>query len=98
VWVNRPEDGRLEDILVSLLIERFLRLQPEGLGRFLGMCEALMVRAVEAGRRLYRSDALAGIGDVDAPGMISVVGSELWSGVTGHSGVPKFTFSRAVRG
>jgi hypothetical protein len=53
---------------------------------------------VEAGRRLYRSDALAGIGDVDAPGMISVVGSELWSGVTGHSGVPKFTFSRAVRG
>src|SRR5215212_4980602 len=81
VRVTGPEDGLLEDILVALLIERFLRLKPEVLGRFLGTYEALMPRAVEAGRRLYRSGALAGIGEVDAPGMISVVGGELRSGV-----------------
>jgi tRNA(adenine34) deaminase len=81
VRVTGPEDGLLEDILVALLIERFLRLKPEVLGRFLGTYEALMPRAVEAGRRLYRSGALAGLGEVDAPGMISVVGGELRSGV-----------------
>jgi tRNA(adenine34) deaminase len=77
VRVTGPEDGLLEDILVALLIERFLRLKPEVLGRFLGTYEALMPRAVEAGRRLYRSGALARVGEADAPGMISVVGSEL---------------------
>ena len=77
VRVTGPEDGHLEDILVALLIERFLRLKPEVLGRFLDTYEALLPRAVEAGRRLYRSGSLAGIGGADAPGMISVVGSEL---------------------
>ena len=81
VTVTGPEDGVLEDILVTLLIERFLRLKPEVLGRFLDTYEAHMPRAVETGRRLYRSGALAGIGGADAPGMISVVGSELRSGV-----------------
>jgi tRNA(adenine34) deaminase len=81
VRVTGPEDGVLEDILVALLIERFLRLKPEVLGRFLDTYEAYMPRAVETGRRLYRSGALAGISGADAPGMISVVGSELRSGV-----------------
>jgi tRNA(adenine34) deaminase len=81
VRVTGPEDGALEDILVALLIERFLRLKPEVLGRFLDTYEAHMPRAVEMGRRLYRSGALAGIGGADAPGMISVVGSELRTGV-----------------
>lgn len=81
VRVTGSEDGLLEDILVALLIERFLRLKPEVLGRFLRTYEALRPVAVQAGRRLYRSGALAGIGEADAPGMISVVGSELRSGV-----------------
>jgi tRNA(adenine34) deaminase len=81
VRVTGPEDGLLEDILVALLIACFLRLKPEVLGRFLDTYEAHMPRAVEAGSRLYRSGALAGIGGADVPGMISVVGSELRSGV-----------------
>jgi tRNA(adenine34) deaminase len=79
VRVTGPEDRVLEDILVALLIECFLRLKPEVLGRFLDTYEAHMPRALEAGGRLYRSGALAGIGGADAPGMISVVGSELRS-------------------
>jgi len=81
VRVTGPEDEGLEAILVALLVERFLRLKPEVLGRFLATYEVIMPRAVEAGRRLYRSGALAGIGGADAPGMISVVGRELRSGV-----------------
>jgi len=81
VRVTGPEDGVLEYILVALLIERFLTLKPEVLGRFLDVYEVLLPRAVEAGRRLHRSGELAGIGGADAPGMISVVGSELRSGV-----------------
>ena len=81
VRVTGPEDDGLEDILVALLVERFLRLKPEVLGRFLDTYEVSMPRAVEAGRRLYRSGALVGIGGADAPGMISVVGRELRSGV-----------------
>jgi tRNA(adenine34) deaminase len=80
VSVGGPEDRFLEDILVALLIERFLDLKPKVLGRFLDTYEALMPGAVEAGRRLYRSGALARIGEAGAPGMISVVGRELRSG------------------
>lgn len=80
VRVEGPEDRLLEDILVALLIERFLGLKPKVLGRFLDTYEALMPGAVEAGRRLYRSGALARIGEAGAPGMILVVGRELRSG------------------
>jgi tRNA(adenine34) deaminase len=81
VRITGPEDGLLEDILVALLIACFLRLKPEVLGRFLDTYEAYMPRAVEAGRRLCRSGALAGVGGADAPGMISVVGTALRSGL-----------------
>jgi tRNA(adenine34) deaminase len=80
VSVEGPEDRFLEDILVALLIERFLGLKPKVLGRFLDTYEAFMPGAVEAGRRLYRSGTLARIGEAGAPGMISVVGRELRSG------------------
>ena len=78
VRVEGPEDGFLEDILVALLIGCFLRLKPKILGRFLTTYEALMPRAVAAGRRLYLSGELAKVGD--AAGMISVIGNELRSG------------------
>ena len=81
VKVTGPEDDLLECILVALLIGRFLCLKPEVLGRFLHTYEAHMPRAVEAGRRLYLSGALAGIGEADAPAMLSVVGRALRGGV-----------------
>jgi tRNA(adenine34) deaminase len=81
VRVEGPDDGFLEDVLVALLIGCFLRLKPEILGRFLATYEALMPRAVAAGRRLYCSGALARVGEADTPAMISVVASELRSGV-----------------
>ena len=81
VRVAGPEDRVLEDILVALLIARFLHLEPEILERFLATYEARMPHPVGAGRRLYRSGALDGISGADAQGMISVVGRELRSGM-----------------
>ena len=80
VTVVGPEDGVLEEVLVALLIERFLRLKPEVLGRFLDTYEAQMPEVVEVGRRLYRSGALLEIGAGDTPIMLSVVGRVLRNG------------------
>ena len=80
VAVVGPEDGALENILVALLIECFLRLKPKILGRFLHTYEDLMPQAVGAGRRLYRSGALGEIGAGDTPLMLSVVSLALRNG------------------
>jgi tRNA(adenine34) deaminase len=80
VTVVGPEDGLLENILVALLIECFLRLKPKVLGRFLDAYEAVMPEAVVAGTSLYRSGALEEIGSGHTPVMLSVVSRALRNG------------------
>lgn len=48
----------MEKILVALQVERFLRLKPKTLERFLRLYEEVMPEAARAGRRLYRSGIL----------------------------------------
>ena len=81
VRVVGPEDGRLEEILVALQIERFLRLKPEILDRFLGTYEAVMPTAVRAGRTLYCSDTLKEMStaEAEAPAVLRAVSQELRS-------------------
>ncbi|HEX2739669.1 MAG TPA: nucleoside deaminase [Rubrobacter sp.] len=77
VRVVGPEDGRLEEILVAMQIERFLRLKPEVLERFLGTYEAVIPDAVLAGRNLYRSGTLKEMSVVEVPAVLRVVSQEL---------------------
>jgi tRNA(adenine34) deaminase len=79
VRVVGPEDERLEETLVALQIERFLRLKPEILERFLGTYEVVMPTAVRAGRSLYRSDTLREMSAAaaEAPAVLRVVSQEL---------------------
>jgi tRNA(adenine34) deaminase len=79
IRVVGPEDERLEEILVALQIERFLRLKPEVLDRFLGTYEVVMPDAVRAGRSLYRSDTLRemSVAEAEAPAVLRVVSQEL---------------------
>ena len=79
VRVAGPEDGRLEEILVALQIECFLRLKPRILDRFLGTYEAVMSNAVGAGRNLYRSGTLRemSVAEAEAPAVLRVVSREL---------------------
>ena len=58
-----PEDGLLEGMLVALQVERFLRLRPEILERFLRLYGETMPEATQAGRRLHRSGALQTMSD-----------------------------------
>jgi hypothetical protein len=81
VRVVGPEDECLENILVALLIERFLRLKPKVLRSFLEAYEAVMPEAIVAGRHLYHSEALGEIGAGDTPAVLSVVGRALREGV-----------------
>jgi tRNA(adenine34) deaminase len=67
VRVVAPEDGRLEGVLVALQVERFLRLRPEILGRFLRLYGEAMPEATQAGRRLHRSGALRTMSDGQIP-------------------------------
>jgi tRNA(adenine34) deaminase len=77
VRVAGPEDGHLEEILVSLQIERFLSLKPRILERFLATFEAVMPDAVGAGRSLYRSGTLREMSTAEAPAVLRVVSREL---------------------
>ena len=79
VRVTGPEDDALEEVLVALLIERFLRLKPKVLQPFLEAYEVVMPEAVGAGGRLYRSGALGEIRAEDAPAMLRVVNEQLRS-------------------
>jgi len=58
-------------------IERFLRLKPEVLERFLGTYEAVMPDAVLAGRNLYCSGTLKEMSTVEVPAVLRVVSQEL---------------------
>jgi tRNA(adenine34) deaminase len=79
VRVVGPEDERLEEILVALQVECFLRLKPGVLDRFLGTYEAVMTDAVRAGRSLHRSGTLRemSVAEAEAPAVLRAVSREL---------------------
>ncbi len=58
IQVVGPEDPSLEGVMVAMKVERFLRLKPKVLERFLETYERVMPEAVRAGRSLYRSGVL----------------------------------------
>jgi len=53
-----PEDPRLEAVLVTLLVERYLSLEPKVLPSFLKLYEEVMPQATRAGRNVYDSGLL----------------------------------------
>jgi len=67
VRVLEPQDRRLEAVLVALQVERFLRLKPKVLERFLRLYENVMPEATLAGRKLYRSSVLQTLSKEQAP-------------------------------
>jgi len=81
IRVVGPEDKQLEGVLAALQVERFLRLGPEILGRFLRLYGEVMPEATEAGRRLHRSGALREMGHERAPvsEVLTRVGEEITS-------------------
>lgn len=81
VRVVGPEDRGLEGVLVALQVERFLRLRPEILGRFLRLYGEVMPEATAAGRRLHSSGALREMGHERAPAseVLARVGEEITS-------------------
>ena len=82
VGVTGPQDGRLEGVLVALQVERFLRLRPTILERFLRLYEESRPEATAAGRRLHRSGLLRTMSDQRAPAseVLLEVGKEVASG------------------
>ena len=82
VGVIGPQDGRLEGVLVALKVERFLRLRPAILERFLRLYEESMPEATAAGRRLYRSGLLRTMSEEGAPAseVLLAVSKEVASG------------------
>jgi hypothetical protein len=82
VGVIGPQDGRLEGVLVALKVERFLRLQPTILERFLRLYEEAMPDSTAAGRRLYRSGLLRTMSDqrASASEVLLEVSKEIGSG------------------
>ena len=79
VRVVGPEDGLLEGVLVALQVERFLRLRPAILERFLRLYREAMPAATEAGLRLHRSGALRTMSEGRAPvsEVLVAVGEEI---------------------
>ena len=67
VDVMGPQDDRLEGVLGTLQVERFLRLQPAILERFVRLYEEELPEATAAGRRLHRSGLLRTMSDEGAP-------------------------------
>lgn len=67
VRVVEPEDRRLEAVLTAFKVERFLRLKPKILERFLRLYGEVMPEATKAGVRLYRSGLLRTMSDERAP-------------------------------
>ncbi len=67
VRVVGPEDRRLEAVLVALKVERFLRLEPEILDRFLRLYGEVLPGAAGSGQRLYRSGVLRAMNEEGAP-------------------------------
>ena len=53
-----PQDPQLEAVLITLLLERFLHLEPKLLPSFLNLYEEVMPKATKAARNVYRSGLL----------------------------------------
>jgi tRNA(adenine34) deaminase len=58
----RPENPRLEAVLVVLLVERYLRLEPKVLPSFLNLYEEVMPSATRAARNVRSSGLLRTMG------------------------------------
>jgi tRNA(adenine34) deaminase len=67
VRVLGPKDRRLEVILVTLQVERFLRLKPEILEGFLRLYGEVMPAATRVGKGVYRSGLLRAMSEDGAP-------------------------------
>jgi tRNA(adenine34) deaminase len=67
VRVLGPKDRRLEVILVTLQVERFLRLKPEILEGFLRLYGEVMPEATRVGKGVYRSGLLRAMSEDGAP-------------------------------
>jgi len=67
VRVLGPDDGRLEAVLVTLQVERFLRLKPEILDGFVRLYGEVMPVATRAGERVYHSGLLQAMSEDGAP-------------------------------
>lgn len=65
--VAGPENPRLEAVLVALQVERFLRLKPRILPRFLRLYEEVMPAATRAGRHAHHSGSLRAMSADGAP-------------------------------
>jgi tRNA(Arg) A34 adenosine deaminase TadA len=63
-----PEDQRLEAILVVLLVERYLRLEPKVLPSFLKLYEEIMPQATRIARDAHASGLLGTMGADGASG------------------------------
>jgi tRNA(adenine34) deaminase len=63
-----PEDQRLEAILVVLLVERYLRLEPKALPSFLKLYEEIMPQATRIARDAHASGLLGTMGADGASG------------------------------
>ena len=83
VRIVGPEDRRFEEALVALQVERFMRLQPEILGRFLRLYGEAMPAATRAGQRLHRAGTLQAMSDERAAvsEVLVKVGEEMTSAV-----------------
>jgi len=57
-----PKDPRLEAMLIALLVERYLRLEPIVLPSFLELYEKVMPKATSAARNAYASGLLRTMG------------------------------------
>ena len=61
-----PENPRLEAVLATLLVERYLRLKPKALPPFLQLYEEIMPQATRAARKAHRSGLLHTLAADDA--------------------------------
>ena len=57
-----PRDPRLEAVLIALLVERYLRLEPRVLPLFLELYEKVMPKATSAARNVHASGLLRTMG------------------------------------
>jgi hypothetical protein len=56
--LERPQNPQLEAVLITLLVERYLRLKPKALPSFLKLYEEDMPEATRAAQNAHRSGLL----------------------------------------
>lgn len=83
VLVTELENQRLENALVAIQIERFLRLEPKILDLFLKTYEEVMPEAVRTGYRLHRFGTLRRLSGERAPASVMLKAVESEAGFDG---------------